>query len=122
MKQKTLGILLERRQTTDFWAKLLFYLNIIAWILLIFMLFVFHRAQPEFESVFDRYYHLQLRTSWDIQYLYYLIYIVITGIFITLSGLLLGLFRGRRANDHKKALIITGIFSLIMLVISMIVL
>ena len=113
---------MERRQTTDFWVKLLFYLNIIAWILLIFMLFVFHRAQPEFESVFDRYYHLQLRTSWDIQYLYYLIYIVITGIFITLSGLLLGLFRGRRANDHKKALIITGIFSLIMLVISMIVL
>ncbi len=113
---------MERRQTTDFWAKLLFYFNIAAWILLIFMLVLFHRAQPEFESFFDRFYHLQLRTHWDIQYLYYLVYIVITSIFISLSGLLLSLFRGRRQNDHKKVLIVTGILSLIMLIISMFVL
>ena len=113
---------MERRQTTDFWAKLLFYFNIAAWILLAFMLGLFHRAQPEFESFFDRFYHLQLRTHWDIQYLYYLVYIVIISISISLSGLLLSLFRGRRQNDHKKVLIVTGIFSLIMLVISMFVL
>ncbi|MCD4678617.1 MAG: hypothetical protein K8S18_21910 [Desulfobacula sp.] len=113
---------MERRKTTDFWANLLFYLNILAWILLIVILLVFHRAQPEFETLFDRFYHLKLRTDWDIQYLYYLIYMVIFGIFISLSGLLLGIFRGRRENDHKKALIITGIISLIMLGVSMIVL
>jgi len=28
----------------------------------------------------------------------------------------LGVFRGRRENDHKKALIITGIISFVMLV------
>ncbi len=106
---------MERRKISDFWAKLLFYLNIAAWILLFFMLLVFHRAQPEFESVFDRYYHLQLRTHWDIQYLYYLVYIVITAIAISLSGLLLSLVRGRRENDHKKVLILVGIVSLIML-------
>ena len=113
---------MERRKTTDFWAKLLFYLNIFSWILLIFILLVFHRAQPEFESVFDRFYQLDLRTTWDIQYLYYLIYCVLTGIVISLTGLLLGFFRGRRDSDHKKALIITGIISLIMLVISAVVL
>ncbi|MCK5163070.1 MAG: hypothetical protein KAQ72_05110 [Desulfobacula sp.] len=113
---------MERRKTTDFWATLLFYLNILAWILLITILLVFHRAQPEFETFFDRFYQLKLRTDWDIQYLYYLIYMVIFGIFISLSGLLLGVFRGRRESDHKKALIITGIISLIMLGVSMIVL
>jgi len=113
---------LDRRKTTDFWAKLLFYLNILAWILLIVILLIFHRAQPEFETLFDRFYQLKLRTNWDIQYLYYLIYMVIFGIFISIVGLLLGIFRGRRENDHKKALIITGIISMIMLWISVIVL
>ena len=106
---------MNRRKTTDFWATLLFYLNIIAWIILIFILLVFHRAQPEFESVFDRFYNLKLRTDWDVQYLYYLVHIVIFGIIVSLIGLLLGIFRGRRENDHKKALIITGIVSLIIL-------
>ena len=113
---------MDRRKTTDFWAQLLFYLNFLAWMVLIFMLLVFHRAQPEFETLFDRFYHLKLRTSWDIQYLYYLIYMIIFSIFISLSGLLLGLFRGRREQDHKKALIITGIISLMMLWVSMVVL
>ena len=113
---------MERRKTTDVWAKLLFYLNILAWILLIFILFIFHHAQPEFETLFDRFYQLKLRTDWDMQYLHYLICVVIFGIFISLFGLLLGIFRGRRENDHKYALIITGIISLIMLGVSMIVL
>ncbi len=109
---------MERRKTTDFWAKLLFYLNILAWILLVVILLIFHRAQPEFESVFDRFYRLRLRTYWDIQYLYYLIYVVTTGIVISLAGLILGLYRGRREKDHKKALIIMGVMSVICLWVS----
>jgi len=110
---------LERRKTIDFWAKILFYLNISAWILLISILFIFHLAQPEFETLFDRFYQLKLRTAWDIQYLNYLVYMVISGIFISLSGVLLGIFRGRRKNDHKKALILTGLISLTMLSFSL---
>lgn len=106
---------MDRRKTKDFWAKALFSMNIFAWILLIFILFVFHRAQPEFETIFDRFYDLNIRTYWDIQYLYYLIYTVIFGIFISLAGFILGIFRGRRKNDHKKALILVGIISIILL-------
>jgi len=113
---------LDRRKISDFWAKLLFYLNILAWILLIVILLIFHRAQPEFETLFDRFYQLDLRTDWDIQYLSYLTYMVIFSIFISIIGLLLGIYRGRRKDDHKKALIITGIISIIMLLVSMIVL
>lgn len=110
---------MDRRKKNDFWAKLLFYLNILAGILLLGILLIFHRARPEFETLFDRFYKLNLRTTWDIQYLYYLIYIVNFGIFICLSGLFLRKFRGRRENDHKKALMVTGIISLILLFIAM---
>ncbi len=110
---------MDRRKTIDFWARLLFFFNMTAWILLISMLLIFHRAQPEFETFFDRFWRLNLRTEWDIQFLYYLIYTVIFGIFFSLSGLILSVFRGRRKNDHKKVLIITGIISLLMLWVSL---
>ncbi len=113
---------MERRKTTDFWAKLLFYLNVFAWGLLLSILFVFHHAQPEFETIFDRFYQLNLRTTWDIHYLNYLIYCILIGTVISFIGLLLAFFRGRRYGDNKKALIITGLISLIMLVISAVVL
>lgn len=112
---------MDRRKTADFWANILFYLNIVAWILLIVILLVFHRAQPEFETIFDRFYRLNLRTHWDVQYLYYLIYVVTTGIFISLFGLFLGIFRGRRKKDQKKALIIVGVISMVLLWVSAIV-
>lgn len=102
----------------DFWAGLLFFFNILAWILLIILLFVFHSAQPEFETLFDRVYQLELRTNWDSQYLYYLTYTVIFGLLLCLSGLFLGIFRGRRQKDSKAALILTGIISLLMLTIT----
>ena len=112
----------NRRKTIDFWANLLWYLNVLAWVLLVFMLLIFHRAQPEFETLFDKFYQLELRTDWDIQYLYALIYLVIIGICISLGGLFLGRFRGRRKKDHKTALILTGVVSVMMLGISIIVL
>jgi hypothetical protein len=113
---------LNRRKTIDLWAKFLFILNIIAWILIIFILLFFHLAQPEFETFFDRFYRLTLQTNWNIQYLYYLIYIVIFSILISLSGLILSVYRGRRKDDHKKVLIFMGIISMVVLWISMVVL
>ena len=106
---------MERRKSTDFWSRLLVKLNIVSWGILILILLVFHRAQPEFETFFDRFYQLSLRTSWDVQYLYYLMILVIFGILVSISGLVLGVFRGRRSKDHKKALIFTGILSSVLL-------
>ncbi len=97
---------------------MLFYLTITAWILLFLILLVFHRAQPEFESFFDRFYRLHLRTHWDIQYLYYLIYLVGGGILISIFGIILGRFRGRRKKDHTMILVVTGCVSLILLIVA----
>lgn len=111
---------MERRKTKDFWASLLFYLNITAWVLLVGILLLFHQAQPEFESFFDRFYHLKVRTDWDLTYLNYLVYIVSAGIVISICGLVLGRFRGRRNSDHHKAALITiGVMSLLMLLKSL---
>ncbi len=113
---------MDRRKKTDAWSMVLVCLNILAGIVLVLILFVFHFAQPEFETMFDRFYQLDVRTDWDIQYLYYLMYLIVLVAFISFSGLLLGVFRSRRKNDHKSTLLIIGIMSFVMLGISMVLL
>jgi hypothetical protein len=110
----------ERRQKKDFWAKSLILLNIIAWVLLLIILLIFHRAQPEFETFFDRFYKLKLRTFWDIHYLTLLIYFVMPGIVISSFGLVISIYRGRRKSDHSVSLLIMGIISFIFLIIALI--
>lgn len=78
---------------------------------------VFHRAQPEYETVFDRFYQLDLRTVWDARFLQYLLYTILLGLAISILGLVLARFRGRRKTDHKRQTIILGILYLILFVL-----
>ncbi|MCK5096619.1 MAG: hypothetical protein KAR45_00870 [Desulfobacteraceae bacterium] len=110
-----MNLLRNRREKQDIWSKSLIALNIFVWILLIIILLIFHKAQPEFETFFDRFYQLNLRTFWDIKYSDLLIYFVATGLFISLTGWILGRFRGRRENDHLISLFLTGLISIILL-------
>ena len=105
----------NRREKRDIWSKSLIALNIFAWLLLLVVLLVFHRVQPEFESFFDRFYRLNLRTFWDIKYLSLLIYFVMSGISISITGLIISRYRGRRKNDHSVSLLITGVISFLLL-------
>lgn len=109
----------DRRRRKDLLSRVLIGLNISAWILIIPILMVFHRTQPEFETFFDRFYGLELRTFWDIKYLYILIYLVMAGIVLSLSGLLISIFRARRRNDHLFPLVIMGLVSCIFLIIAL---
>ncbi len=110
-----MNFLANRRERKDIWAKSLIGLNIFVWLLLVVIMLIFHRAQPEFETFFDRFYLLNLRTFWDIKYIDLLIYFVVTGIIISLIGLFMGRYRGRRKNDHLISLLITGVISVTLL-------
>lgn len=60
--------------------------NATAWLILIAMIIVMARAQPEFESFFDRFYGFHLRTEWDNQFTLYLLYISISGLICSIMG------------------------------------
>lgn len=93
-------------------------LNYLAWGVLFVSMLVFHRAQPEFETFFDRFYLLDIRTEWDRQFLNYLGYVMGTGFAISLFGLCLSLYRARRKTDHKNNLIILGCLYLFLLLLA----
>lgn len=104
---------IERRCGVDIWVKTLRFFNVSAWVLIGAVLIVFERARPQFESFFDRFYKLKLRTNWDIRFVDYLLWLVIAGIIISASGLLLSRIRARRKDDCKSVgLMSMGIISL----------
>lgn len=80
-------------------------------------LLVFHRAQPEYETLFDRFYHLNLRTYWDKTFIRYLVYTAVGGLAASLAGLFLALFRARRKTDHRKSIIILGCLYFILILL-----
>ncbi len=98
----------ERRKRQDFASRLFIVLGLLCWVVFVGGLVIFHWAQPEFVTVFDRFYHLKLRTQWDYQYVTYMFYTIAGGFSISLITLLLGRVRGRRRTDYKGHLIFLG--------------
>ena len=85
-----------------------------AWAVLFVSLLVFHRAQPEFETFFDKFYRLDLRTTWDMRFVQYLVYTILLGTIVSVLGLGLSRFRARRETDHKKHFILLGFLYLLL--------
>lgn len=112
------GAFVERRKSKDFWARLLIWVNYLAWLILFITLLVFHRAQPEFETLFDRFYQLDLRTRWDMDFVRYLVYVTALGLAASIAGLGLSLFRARRSTDNKVPIIILGGLYILLFVLS----
>jgi len=90
-----------------------------AWGGLFVSLLVFHRSQPEFETFFDKFYRLDLRTSWDMTFVQYLVATIILGAIVSILGLGLSRFRARRETDHKKHFILLGFLYLVLFFIYM---
>ena len=91
----------KRSGKQDLWAKFLVCLSLFVWILVAGILIIIEIARPQFESFFDRFYNLNLRTSWDTDFFYALYYLSIAGLIVSTTGFFLSLFRARRINDSN---------------------
>ncbi|WP_320042750.1 hypothetical protein [uncultured Desulfobacter sp.] len=108
----------DRRKSTDIFRLFFIWMNISACAGLIAAILIFHRAKPEFETFFDRFYHLQLRRYWDQDYVRFLVYVLGAGTLINAAGLLIARYRGRRSTDHRKLVLLLTILYSILFVLS----
>ena len=103
----------DRRVGRDFLARVLAVFNLLSWGVVVLILVVAERAKPQFESFFDRWYHLDVRTGWDFEFVQYLLWITLAGTVVCSIGLVLGVFRARRKDDSTGiGLVIMGLVSL----------
>ncbi|MFH1154501.1 MAG: hypothetical protein V1793_11865 [Pseudomonadota bacterium] len=92
----------DRRRKKDIWAWLLTGFNVLSWIIILAIVYVTGRAKPEFESFFDRFYHLDIRVWWDLDLIRYLLYLAVGGAVLCCIGLMLSLIRARRRDDRGR--------------------
>ena len=104
----------DRRKSTDLFRLVFIWMNIAACAGLIAAILIFYRAQPEFETFFDRFYQLQLRHYWDQDYVRFLVNVLGAGTLINAACLFLSRYRGRRSTDHRHlVLLLTFLYSLL---------
>jgi len=109
---KECGNVMERRACFDIWAKIMAGLNLLSWGVILLVLIITERAKPQFESFFDRCYKLKIRTSWDPEFVDYLLWLVIAGIIASTLGLILRGWRSRRRDDPSCfGLFVMGVLS-----------
>lgn len=103
---------IERRRGPDFWSKLVNWVAISCWILMLGALYLFEKAKPRTSTFFDRSMNIPVDTSWDLGTVKSLLvlFLVILG-FCTI-GLLINSQRVKRRDDHYNvSLILLGIIT-----------
>nr|WP_321396601.1 hypothetical protein [uncultured Desulfobacter sp.] len=108
----------DRRKSMDLFRLVFIWVNIAACVGLIAAILIFHRAKPEFETVFDRFYHLQLRSYWDQNYVRFLVDVLGAGSLVSAAGLWLSRYRGRRSTDFRHLVLILTILYGLLFVLS----
>lgn len=92
----------DRRRGPDVWVRLLRYMAVVGWTVLIASFFVFGRAKPQVETFIDRYYHVRVREYWDMAWLRPLLWLLVAGLVLGIVGLAINRFRHRRRSDQWR--------------------
>ena len=118
MPEDNYGIRPERRKGPDLWVKVLGWFAIFGWFLMFAALLIIERAKPEDENMYTRSANAEVRTTWDQELTKYIFYLMISGLCISIVGLVINASRHHRANDRfRLTLIILGIISLFCIII-----
>jgi uncharacterized membrane protein YhaH (DUF805 family) len=103
----------DRRRGADFWVKILRWLGVFGWFVMIVALFIIDRARPEEENMFTKSANISVRKTWNPELIHYLFYLMIFGLCISVIGIVINSRRHHRADDRfRYILIILGIISL----------
>ncbi len=104
----------ERRSGPDVWFKMISWLSVIGWVLMLISLVLFDLAKPHMITFFDRFFHVSGVSIWDYQMTLYIFYIMIFGVILSVIGLLINAKRHRRKRDrYSLSLVLLGVVSLL---------
>lgn len=93
----------DRRKGPDLLIKLLTWSGALSGASLVAALFVTALAKPQVETFFDRFYHLKLRRSWDMDLMHYIFLLLLLCLFSSAGGLIINSRRKRRKDDYVRA-------------------
>jgi len=90
----------DRRRGPDIWSRVMRWMAVAVWGLMLAAMLLLGWAKPKVETFFDRYYQLDLRSSWDMELAHYIFYCMIAGLLLSVAGLVINNRRHRRRDDE----------------------
>ncbi|SFI14153.1 hypothetical protein SAMN05192551_10716 [Tindallia magadiensis] len=104
----------NRRRGKDIWLKMIRWIGIVSWALMIPLLILIDQAQPQFETFFDRYFDVQVNPRWNYEVLRYAFYLMVILLILSSIGLMINKKRSRRKGDYYRInLIIIFVLSIL---------
>lgn len=103
----------ERRRGPDVWLRVLSFVSVFGWLIMLAAMIVFHEARPEPTTVTTRFHDTPVNTTWDRELARYLFYLMVLGFFSSIAGLVINARRMRRRYDQVRVnLVVLGVISL----------
>ncbi len=107
----------ERRKGPDIWLRMIQWIGLISWGLMLPLLYLIDRAKPEFETFFDKMFGLQVRSTWNLDVYRWAVMLMFFLLILSAVGLIINKTRNRRREDYYRINLIiifllsaTGIF------------
>ncbi len=107
MKDGNQAIKQDRRKGPDLLIKILKWLGIFGWFVMIVALYILDMAKPEEENMFTKTADISVRKTWDPKLIHYLFCLMIFGLCISAVGIVINSRRHHRKDDRFKYILIT---------------
>jgi len=92
----------DRRNGPDIWLYMIQWIGMISWGLMLPLLYLVDRAKPEFETLFDKMFDLQVRSTWDLDVYRWAVLLMFFLLFLSGVGLIINKTRRRRKEDYYR--------------------
>lgn len=92
----------DRRKGPDIWLYMIQLIGMISWALMLPLLYLVDRAKPQFETLFDKMFDLQVRSTWDLDLYKWAVLLMFFLLFISGVGLIINKTRSRRREDYYR--------------------
>lgn len=92
----------ERRKGPDIWLRMIQWIGLISWGLMLPLLYLIDRAKPEFETLFDKMFDLQVRSTWNLDVYRWAVFLMVFLLILSGVGLVINKTRNRRREDYYR--------------------
>lgn len=107
------GITKDRREGPDQITRIIRYLGVASWAILLLALILVEKARPQVEKYIDKTMNIQLQQSWNLEFIRILFYLMILGLCLSIVGFAINTMRmHRRTDEYRLSLIFLGIISI----------
>lgn len=119
MLDKNGKVIEQRRQGADLWVKIIHWLGVCVWVLMIVVLMLTDKARPPMATFLDRVLQVELRTTWDLGLVRYACFLMIIILCLCTAGFFINSKRHQRKSDrYSRSLIVMGSLSALGIAIS----